>query len=155
MTTPQSGLLDSSDFRNRDRDPSPDLVVPLVADDHAVTAPEAENDDEDDGFRTPTSSEHKIPVLTECPPAPAPKRPEELTPNTRRKRRRPSPSSRLEEDECETVKVIDLLPEEVESFFKLRSQDDATAEQGNKTNKRARIEDDDDHHHHRDGNPCL
>lgn len=29
-----------------------------------------EDDDDNDGFRTPTSLEHKIPVPTQCPPAP-------------------------------------------------------------------------------------
>ncbi|XP_055807245.1 uncharacterized protein LOC129875994 [Solanum dulcamara] len=29
-----------------------------------------DRDDDDDGFITPTSSDHKIPVMTKCPPAP-------------------------------------------------------------------------------------
>ncbi|KAH6798434.1 hypothetical protein C2S51_034918 [Perilla frutescens var. frutescens] len=32
-------------------------------------------EEDDDGFKTPTSIEHRIPVITECPPAPSRKRP--------------------------------------------------------------------------------
>lgn len=39
-------------------------------------------DDDDDGFRTPTSLDHKIPVIQKCPPAP--RKPKSL-PSTKRK----------------------------------------------------------------------
>lgn len=38
-----------------------------------VSSRESENcvpEEENDGFRTPTSADHKIPPITECPPAP-------------------------------------------------------------------------------------
>ncbi|KAL8509050.1 hypothetical protein ACS0TY_016300 [Phlomoides rotata] len=36
---------------------------------------EAPNFEEEDGYRTPTSPEHRIPAITECPPAPKRTRP--------------------------------------------------------------------------------
>lgn len=47
-----------------------------------------EEEEEDDGFRTPTSLEHKIPVVKECPPAPKKPRSEPAV-----KKRKTSPNS--------------------------------------------------------------
>ncbi|XP_022765817.1 uncharacterized protein LOC111310620 [Durio zibethinus] len=44
-------------------------------------------DDDDDGFKTPTSLDHKIPVIKQCPPAP--RKPKPLPSN----KRKASPSS--------------------------------------------------------------
>nr|DAD25849.1 TPA_asm: hypothetical protein HUJ06_027317 [Nelumbo nucifera] len=43
---------------------SEDLKLPLLGEG------EFTGDDDDDGFRTPTSLDHKIPVILQCPPAP-------------------------------------------------------------------------------------
>ncbi|KAG6437421.1 hypothetical protein SASPL_102337 [Salvia splendens] len=62
--------------------------------------------DESGGFKTPTSSDHKIPPITECPPAPIKPRP----PPPRLKRKPSSPQ-----------------PAEIESVFRsiANDQDDA------------------------------
>ncbi|KAF5751464.1 hypothetical protein HS088_TW02G00478 [Tripterygium wilfordii] len=57
-------------------------------------------DDQNDGFRTPTSSDHKIPVVLQCPPAP--RKPRSL------------PSKR--KSSCQRVLVLDLS-KEIESLF--------------------------------------
>ncbi|KAG6430436.1 hypothetical protein SASPL_108503 [Salvia splendens] len=43
---------------------------------------------DEDGFKTPTSSDHRIPPITECPPAPTKPRP----PPLRLKRKSPQPA---------------------------------------------------------------
>ncbi|KAM1271656.1 hypothetical protein ACFX2I_032554 [Malus domestica] len=48
---------------------------PFPVEDESSTNDKDVVDDDDDGFKTPTSLEHKIPPMTECPPAPGkPKR---------------------------------------------------------------------------------
>lgn len=60
------------------------------------------NDDEEEGYRTPTSKEHKIPVLVSCPPAP-------------RKPRRVAPCKR-KLTELDFFKVVNR--DEVDEFFR-------------------------------------
>ncbi|XP_048438847.1 uncharacterized protein LOC125476612 [Pyrus x bretschneideri] len=43
---------------------------PLPGEDESSTNGKDVMDEDDDGFKTPTSLEHKIPPMTECPPAP-------------------------------------------------------------------------------------
>ncbi|XP_047983093.1 uncharacterized protein LOC125223840 [Salvia hispanica] len=76
-------------------------------DESEVTVSHRESDaDEGGGFKTPTSSDHKIPPITECPPAPMKPRP----PPPRLKRKASSPQ-----------------PAEIESVFRSigNDQDDA------------------------------
>lgn len=42
----------------------------LCEDDDTYKSRNDDSDDDDGGFTTPTSSDHKIPVMTTCPPAP-------------------------------------------------------------------------------------
>ncbi|XWS67058.1 hypothetical protein CRYUN_Cryun05aG0254000 [Craigia yunnanensis] len=64
-------------------------------------------DDDDDGFKTPTSLDHKIPVIKQCPPAP--RKPKPLPSN----KRKASPSS-----STRTRRNLQLdLSQEVESLF--------------------------------------
>lgn len=53
----------------------------------------------EDGFRTPTSSEHRIPAITECPPAPR-------KPHPSRWKRSRSPHRCLEFDTSEEVESL-------------------------------------------------
>ncbi|KAL3753798.1 hypothetical protein ACJRO7_001094 [Eucalyptus globulus] len=72
---------------------------------HELVEEDGENND---GFRTPTSSDHKIPVMTQCPPAP-------MKPKPTKKRKLSSPSMLSDDRHRE---VIDLdLSEEVESLL--------------------------------------
>uniref|UniRef100_A0A5B6YW67 Cyclin-dependent protein kinase inhibitor SMR3-like n=1 Tax=Davidia involucrata TaxID=16924 RepID=A0A5B6YW67_DAVIN len=71
---------------------------------------EFEVTDDDDGFRTPTSLDHKIPVITQCPQAPRKLKPQ---PSTKRKL---SPKLRR------NLQVLDLS-EEVVSLFPPTLQD--------------------------------
>ncbi|KAG6603657.1 Cyclin-dependent protein kinase inhibitor SMR3, partial [Cucurbita argyrosperma subsp. argyrosperma] len=75
ITTPQSFRVNLNDATNQidfifalNDDP------PLASDSVSVSldrsAPPDSISDDDDGFRTPTSSDHKIPVVQQCPPAP-------------------------------------------------------------------------------------
>ncbi|XP_057778915.1 cyclin-dependent protein kinase inhibitor SMR10 [Salvia miltiorrhiza] len=71
-----------------------------------ATVSERGSDAVDDGFKTPTSSDHRIPAITQCPPAPMKPRP----PPPRLKRKASSPP-----------------PAEIESIFRsiANDQDDA------------------------------
>lgn len=73
ITTPQSFRVNLNDATNQidfifalNDDP------PLASDSVSLdrSAPPDSISDDDDGFRTPTSSDHKIPVVQQCPPAP-------------------------------------------------------------------------------------
>ena len=75
-------------------------------------------DDDDDGFRTPTSLAHKLPKITQCPPAP------------RKIRLHPSRKRKI----SESLEIE--LSREVDSMFPIRVQEDL----GRKI-KRARRED--------------
>ncbi|KAJ8532944.1 hypothetical protein K7X08_015833 [Anisodus acutangulus] len=84
------GCQDVTIGHQKDDDTNKIVVLhqgPNIAQDHRredgvvneeVIVQPAENEvvpeDDDDGFRTPTSLESKIPILTTCPPAPRPKR---------------------------------------------------------------------------------
>ncbi|KAK8485308.1 hypothetical protein V6N13_024300 [Hibiscus sabdariffa] len=72
--------------------------------------------DDDDGFKTPTSLDHKIPVMNQCPPSPRKRKP---PPSNKRK---PSPSSST----CRNLQLD--FSKEVDSLFpsdkKARKQDD-------------------------------
>lgn len=65
--TPQSFRLNQIDFIF-----SLNTAPPQPA--HALAPPESisavHDDDDNDGYKTPISSDHKIPVLPQCPPAP-------------------------------------------------------------------------------------
>ena len=60
-------------------------------------------DENDDGFRTPTSSDHKIPAMRQCPPAP----------------RKPKPSAKrkLERSAARRSLIFDFSESEFESAF--------------------------------------
>ncbi|GER28607.1 cyclin-dependent protein kinase inhibitor SMR3 [Striga asiatica] len=80
-------------------------------------------EDEEDGFRTPTSSEHRIPAPTVCPPAP----------------RKPCPKRRRSRSPAARRCVEFDASEEVESV--LQSEDGRNQEDGGgdePENKRAR-----------------
>ncbi|XP_030449822.1 cyclin-dependent protein kinase inhibitor SMR3-like [Syzygium oleosum] len=68
-----------------------------------------EDGENNDGFRTPTSLDHKIPAMTQCPPAP-------MKPKPTRKRKLSSSSSMSSDDRCREVIELDFS-EEVESLF--------------------------------------
>lgn len=59
------------------------------------------DDDSNDGFKTPTSEEHKIPVVLQCPPAP----------------RKPKTLSSTKRKGCRCRIAIDLTSQEIESLF--------------------------------------
>ncbi|KAI5682353.1 hypothetical protein M9H77_03581 [Catharanthus roseus] len=85
---------------------------------------ESEVADDDDGFATPTNSDHKIPVITQCPPAP-----KKIRPSAKRKASSP--------DRIRRNLQIDLS-REVESMFHPTVQDDL----GRKIKKARREEED-------------
>ncbi|XP_030529062.1 cyclin-dependent protein kinase inhibitor SMR3-like [Rhodamnia argentea] len=75
---------------------------------HELVEEDGENND---GFRTPTSSDHKIPAMTRCPPAPMKPKP------TRKRKFSSSSSSTFSDDRCK--ERIDLdSSEQVESLFR-------------------------------------
>ncbi|XVF76631.1 hypothetical protein PTKIN_Ptkin13bG0281800 [Pterospermum kingtungense] len=67
-------------------------------------------DDHDDGFRTPTSLDHKIPVIKQCPPAP--RKPKPLPSN----KRKASPSGGSTSPRARMSPQLDFS-QEVESLF--------------------------------------
>ncbi|XP_027176901.1 cyclin-dependent protein kinase inhibitor SMR3 [Coffea eugenioides] len=80
----------------------------------SVGASTAEVADDDEGFRTPTSPSHKIPVITQCPPAPK-KTTQKSNPASIK--RKGSPTA--------TRRALHLdLSSEVESMFPPLIQDD-------------------------------
>ncbi|KAL6520969.1 hypothetical protein OROGR_017538 [Orobanche gracilis] len=69
-----------------------------------ISAKKLENkiaSDDEDEFKTPTSSEHRIPAITECPPAP--KRPH---PSNWKRRKCPTSRRRLALDSSEEVESL-------------------------------------------------
>ncbi|KAA8516435.1 hypothetical protein F0562_016728 [Nyssa sinensis] len=80
---------------------SKELKTPLLS--------EIEVADDDDGFRTPTSSDHKIPIITQCPPAPNKLRPQ------------PSRKRKLSQKLSRNIQLD--LSKEVESMFPPTLQD--------------------------------
>ncbi|MBA0551497.1 hypothetical protein Golob_022379 [Gossypium lobatum] len=68
----------------------------------------ANDDGDDDGFKTPTSLDHKIPVMKQCPPAP--RKPKPLSSNKRK------PSSPPSSGGDRNLLKIDFA-KEVESLF--------------------------------------
>ncbi|XVE76360.1 hypothetical protein DITRI_Ditri12bG0166000 [Diplodiscus trichospermus] len=66
------------------------------------------NDDDNDGFRTPTSLDHKIPAIKQCPPAP--RKPKPLPSNKRKASASSSNRTRSNLHELD-------LSHEVESLF--------------------------------------
>ncbi|KAL2250519.1 UNVERIFIED_CONTAM: Cyclin-dependent protein kinase inhibitor SMR3 [Sesamum indicum] len=88
-------------------------------------------EEDDDGFKTPTSSDHRIPATTQCPPAP--KKPRPQTSKLKRKASPPPGARRSLQFEAST---------EVESIFRqIPDQQDNIEEQ---KIKKARREDDQD-----------
>ncbi|KAM7263824.1 hypothetical protein ACFE04_001507 [Oxalis oulophora] len=65
-----------------------------------VDVEDADDDDENDGYKTPTSLEHKIPIIQCCPPAP----------------RKPKPNKRKFSD-LDGVIYLDLSMQELETIF--------------------------------------
>lgn len=80
----------------------------------SVGASTAEVADDDEGFRTPTSPSHKIPVITQCPPAP------------KKTTQRSNPASiKRKVSPTTTRRALHLdLSSEVESMFPPLVQDD-------------------------------
>ncbi|CAA2974248.1 cyclin-dependent protein kinase inhibitor SMR3-like [Olea europaea var. sylvestris] len=70
---------------------------------------ESEVAEDDDGFKTPTSSDNKIPVMTQCPPAP-----KKIRPEPSMKRKASSPPRSLQ---------FDVPAAEVDSIFSPISKD--------------------------------
>ncbi|XP_047957379.1 cyclin-dependent protein kinase inhibitor SMR3-like [Salvia hispanica] len=54
------------------------LEIEKKEDESGEAAATVSHDDDEDGFKTPTSSDHRIPPITECPPAPTKPRPPPL-----------------------------------------------------------------------------
>ncbi|KAL1549506.1 hypothetical protein AAHA92_17604 [Salvia divinorum] len=75
----------------------------------AATVSHRGSDEDDGGFKTPTSSDHRIPPIKQCPPAPMKPRP----PPLRLKRKAPSSSQ----------------PPEIESIFRSIANDQDDAQQ--------------------------
>ncbi|OMO66261.1 hypothetical protein CCACVL1_21238 [Corchorus capsularis] len=75
--------------------------------------PDDNNDqEEEDGFKTPTSFEHKIPVTKQCPPAPRKPKPRNFSSN----KRKASPTPTTTPTQRRTRQQLDLS-QEVESLF--------------------------------------
>ncbi|XP_052173762.1 cyclin-dependent protein kinase inhibitor SMR3-like [Diospyros lotus] len=70
-----------------------------------------ETDADNEGFRTPTSSKHKIPVLSRCPPAP--------------KKLRPSPSAKRKASPPLRRSLEPDLSKDVESVFRPHIAEDS------------------------------
>ncbi|KAK4419080.1 hypothetical protein Salat_2320800 [Sesamum alatum] len=98
-----------------------------------VSSREAEKQiaEDDDGFKTPTSSDHRIPASTQCPPAP--KKPRPQTSKLKRKAS-PPPGARRSHQ-------FDASSTEVESIFRPIPDQDNIEEQ---KIKKARREDDEE-----------
>ncbi|KAL0347305.1 UNVERIFIED_CONTAM: Cyclin-dependent protein kinase inhibitor SMR3 [Sesamum calycinum] len=86
--------------------------------------------EDDDGFKTPTSSDHRIPATTQCPPAP--KKPRPQTSKLKRKASPPPGARRSLQFDAAT---------EVESIFRQIPDQDNIEEQ---KIKKARREDDEE-----------
>ncbi|CAL5389665.1 unnamed protein product [Camellia sinensis] len=91
--------LDNPDHENGKEEEKSEVTASF---DQKLKSEAAVVDDGDDGFKTPTSLDHKIPVNTECPPAP--------------KRRRQSQSSAQSMKRKATTAELDLR-EEIESLL--------------------------------------
>ncbi|XP_073136016.1 uncharacterized protein [Henckelia pumila] len=96
--------------------------------DEAVKNVSENFEEENDGFRTPTSSDHKIPAATQCPPAPRKTRPQQSG-----VKRKASPSR------ARRNLQLDAAADEVESIFR-PVVEDSVEEQ--KTKKARRDEED-------------
>lgn len=81
----------------------------------------SEPGDDDEGFKTPTSSDHKIPAITQCPPPPCKRR----TQPSKRKRKASTDGALL------SVQFDELV--EVESIFRPARDED---ELGSKRSKK-------------------
>ncbi|KAI8015138.1 Cyclin-dependent protein kinase inhibitor SMR3 [Camellia lanceoleosa] len=86
--------LDNPDHENGKEEEKSEVTASF---DQKLKSEAAVVDDDDDGFKTPTSLDHKIPVNTECPPAP--------------KRRRKSQSSSQSLKRKATTTELDLKEE--------------------------------------------
>lgn len=102
--------------------------------DKATVSPSRESEqrivaEDDDGFKTPTSSDHRIPPITDCPPAPRKTRPQ----SSKRKASPPPPGARR----CLQFESS----AEVESIFRPIPDQDCSEDQPKA--KKARREDED------------
>ncbi|PIN03319.1 hypothetical protein CDL12_24159 [Handroanthus impetiginosus] len=108
---------------------STDIITAYGEENVEATLPIRESEEsipeDDDGFRTPTSFEHRIPAITQCPPAPKKIRAE----SSHLRRRAPPPASRRSLQ-------FDLSSTEVESNFPLESGDYNVEEQKTKRIRR-------------------
>ncbi|GAV69467.1 hypothetical protein CFOL_v3_12968 [Cephalotus follicularis] len=75
--------------------------VRVVSHQGPVKLGEFKVEEENDGFKTPTSLEHKMPVIKQCPPAP----------------RKPKPTKRKISSTAPRKKLLLDLSQEVESMF--------------------------------------
>ncbi|KAG8376890.1 hypothetical protein BUALT_Bualt09G0111100 [Buddleja alternifolia] len=91
-------------------------------------SPEKQIAENDDGFRTPTSSDHKIPAIKQCPQAPKKTKPQPL-------KRKASPNG------GRRSLRFDASSTEVESIFRPMSSQDNVEE---KESKKARKNDEDE-----------
>lgn len=91
---------------------------------------DAYDSDNDDGFKTPTSSEHRIPAILECPGAPKKTR---ITTRSPKSKKRKSPA-------CRRRLVFDLAARELESLFPTTPfmVDDVAGDKKNKKAKRTK-----------------
>ncbi|KZV51794.1 hypothetical protein F511_11482 [Dorcoceras hygrometricum] len=102
--------------------------VEVKEDDEAAKNVSENVDEGDDGFRTPTSADHKIPVATQCPPAPRKTRPQQSG-----VKRKASPSR------ARRSLQLDAAADEVESIFRPVVEDSVEEQK----TKKARRDDED------------
>ncbi|XP_007027037.2 PREDICTED: uncharacterized protein LOC18597768 [Theobroma cacao] len=82
--------------------------------------------DDDDGFKTPTSLDHKIPVIKQCPPAPRKPQPAPLPSNKRKASSSPITRRNLQVDlslEIESLFPRPLLADLHRKVKKARNED--------------------------------
>ncbi|KAI9153000.1 hypothetical protein LWI28_004262 [Acer negundo] len=86
-----------------------------------ATTSDHDDEEEDQGFRTPTSSDHKIPKIKQCPPAP--KKPMPPPPSKKRKSSSVLSSSPSKNARRKCLRS-DLSPQDIDSLFPRAILDD-------------------------------
>lgn len=79
-------------------------------------------EEDDDGFKTPTSLDHKIPVIKQCPPAP--------------KKPKPPMKRRIAANRVRRNLRLEVLSEEVESLFPFPLLSDSRCRKKARSSKR-------------------